>query len=595
MIALFIIIVLLALVGIAFLYLKWRFRLASSNEALIITGMRLGNPEKNNQIFQDEEGRYMKVVRGGGHRLKMFQKSTKVDLTSFKLSIETPKVYTADGIGVFGDAVVTVRVSETLDGIVRYAEQYLGKKQEDISNEVSDVLSGNLRGILSKMQVKEINEDRNKFNEKVIEIAQEQMSRMGFKITSLNLVDIRDDVNYLENLGRPEAARVKKEAEVEEADNRQQTEIKEAEVKENIEKERYQREMNIADTRRDKELKDASIKEETERARAKAEASYNLEIKERNVEIEERKVEVRKQKAEADYTEEVRRADADAEVIRRKNEAEVEAMLNRTRAMDQYKQVIFLEKMIEQMPEFARSVSESLANVDSIRVLDSGDGKATSSLPKSVMDIFGEVQERMSGMTGVDLEQGLKDVMKQTEETAQQKEETPQAKQNESKAAEQDADASEAQNDTATGADWASVSGAASDSVGTEAEGSSPISTSAEEFDTAFDETADEPEDYDVNTGDEEEAEAFRSDESENQEEAANENSKTQEETDSDETSKEQTESFAKEKEDLKQHFIKQAEEKYENSLDDKTKNFITDLVDKHGENAKKFMDRFIK
>src|SRR5699024_6201088 len=311
--------------------------------------------------------------------------------------------------------------------------------------------------ILSKMQVKEINEDRNKFNEKVIEIAQEQMNRMGFKITSLNLVDIRDDVNYLENLGRPEAARVKKEAEVEGADNRQQTEIKEAEVKENIEKERYQREMNIADTRRDKELKDASIKEETERARAKAEASYNLEIKERNVDIEERKVEDRKQKAEADYTEEVRRADADAEVIRRKNEAEVEAMLNRTRAMDQYKQVIFLEKMIEQMPEFARSVSESLANVDSIRVLDSGDGKATSSLPKSVMDIFGEVQERMSGMTGVDLEKGLKDVLKQTEEAANQKQGTTETKQT---------DATEESDETSTESNEESLSGTVSSSLG---------------------------------------------------------------------------------------------------------------------------------
>src|SRR5699024_12492235 len=99
-----------------------------------------------------------------------------------------------DGIGVFGDAVVTVRVSDTLDGIVRYAEQYLGKKQEDISNEVSDVLSGNLRGILSKMQVKEINEDRNKFNEKVSEIAQEQKNSKGLKINSLHIVDSHVEV-----------------------------------------------------------------------------------------------------------------------------------------------------------------------------------------------------------------------------------------------------------------------------------------------------------------------------------------------------------------------------------------------------------------
>src|SRR5699024_393952 len=420
-------------------------------------------------------------------------------------------------------------------------------------------------------------EDRNKFNEKVIEIAQEQMNRMGFKITSLNVVDIRDDVNYLENLGRREAARVKKEAEVEEADNRQQTEIKEAEVKENIEKERYQREMNIADTRRDKELKDASIKEETERARAKAEASYNLEIKERNVEIEERKVEVRKQKAEADYTEEVRRADADAEVIRRKNEAEVEAMLNRTRAMDKYKQVIFLEKMIEQMPEFARSVSESLANVDSIRVLDSGDGKATSSLPKSVMDIFGEVQERMSGMTGVDLEKGLKDVLKQTEAAANQKQGTTETKQT---------DATEESDETSTESNEESLSGAVSTSLG-----------EAENAETEFQEDANDsvhPDAQQTAETEDSETETSPSSESTDGEEASDAESENPEASESTKGSTD-GEFNATDKENLKQYFTQQAEEQLGNHVDDKTKDKINELVDKHGEDAKKFMSRFIK
>ena len=199
-----------------------RYRTAKSNEALIITGPKLGDSEKETNIFSDSEGRSMKIIRGGGYRLRRFQTSTPVNLTSFQLKLSTPRVYTLGGVPIVADAVAMVKVADTLNGIANYAEQFLGKEQDEIELEIIEVLGSNLRAILSKMTVEDINSAREKFNNDVQEIAQKQLDLMGFKITSLGLTDLRDadeENGYLENLGRPRIAEVRKLAEIAEADS----------------------------------------------------------------------------------------------------------------------------------------------------------------------------------------------------------------------------------------------------------------------------------------------------------------------------------------------------------------------------------------
>ncbi|KHE66915.1 epidermal surface antigen, partial [Halobacillus sp. BBL2006] len=76
-----------ALVGgiITFIIFRLRYKTASSNEALIVTGPKLGDPEKEKNVFEDDNGRSVKIIRGGGYRLRMFQTATPIDLTSFQL------------------------------------------------------------------------------------------------------------------------------------------------------------------------------------------------------------------------------------------------------------------------------------------------------------------------------------------------------------------------------------------------------------------------------------------------------------------------------------------------------------------------------
>src|SRR5690625_71077 len=439
-----ILLILSAVVGaVWYIYMKFRYKTVPSNEALIITGPNLGDPKKENNIYIDSEGRSIKVVRGGGERLKLFQSFTRVSLKSFQLKIKTPKVYTKHGVGIFGEAVATVKVADMLEGIVKYAEQFLGKKQSEIEEEISEVLGSNLRAILSEMSVEEINSDRQVFNERVRKIAQQELDEMGFKITSLGLTNIADDESYLENLGRPQISDVKRRAEIAESTNERETKVHVAKMGEEVAKEEYARKMSIADARKEKEINDQRILAETQRETAISEAAYELEQEERRLEIERKRLEikqqdkereltllqlerenrvkleqqevkVRQQKADALYYEKVKEAEAqseyriregraEAEVIRAKSEAEVEAIERRAEALNKHQDVILREKLIEMIPEFAKAVASSMHNVDSIRILDSGQGNQINSLPKAVTGNMVELQESLKEMTGIDL------------------------------------------------------------------------------------------------------------------------------------------------------------------------------------------------
>lgn len=443
------VLVVLGIVGVLvwFGYMKIKYKTVPSNEALIVTGHNIGDSDKDPGVYQDSEGRHMKVVRGGGHRLKLFQHHVFVSLSSFQTNLSTTKVPTINGVQVTAEAVATVKVSDSLGGIVKYSEQFLGKKQKDIVKEISQVLESNFRAIVSKMTVESINGDRESFNEEVRNIAQDQLDRMGFQITSFGLTDLTDEEGYIENLGRPQIAEIKKEAEIAESTNERATKVHVARMNEEIKKEEYEREISIAEARKDKEIKDAKILAETEKEKAKTEASYSLEKAERELEVErerlkiirqdkeeelrilqlareqevkleQEEVKVRKAKADADYYEKVRFSEATAEaelkagkskaeVIRLTSGADIEAIEKRAEALEKNKEVMLTEMVINMLPKYAKAIAEPLGNVESIRILDNGEGKAVNNLPGSVTDIMAKAQESLLQMTGIDIKEVL--------------------------------------------------------------------------------------------------------------------------------------------------------------------------------------------
>lgn len=433
-----------------YIFMKTRYKTVASNEAMIITGPKVGDPEKEKNVYKDDEGRHMRIIRGGGYRMKMFQSSNKVSLKSFQLNIETPQVYTEGGLGVKAQAIATVKVADDLNGIVKYAEQFLGKDQKEISSEIENVLNTNLRSILSKMTVEQINSDREGFNNQVTEVAQKQLNNMGFLITSLGLSNIEDDEGYLENLGKPQIAKVQKEADIAESNARRETELKVAENDEIANKEKIRREMNVAEEKRKKDLRDQEILSETNKATAQAEAAGQLERESRQLEIRQKQLEVDKserqneldliqmekqndvkiqkekdevrrqqaetdklvalKQAEADYETKLKRGQAEAEVIREKYKAEAEGLKERAQAISENKEAILAEKFINMLPELAKAIAEPMSNVESIRVLDGGNGDGINSLSNNVISQMSNLEEGFGQMTGLNLTEMLKNV-----------------------------------------------------------------------------------------------------------------------------------------------------------------------------------------
>src|SRR5690606_2323078 len=142
------------------------------------------------------------------------------------------------------------------------------------------------------------------------------------------------------------------------------------------------------------------------------ERDNEVKLQERQVQLEKQQVEVRKQQADAEYYAKKRAAEAEAEsrilagnaeaeVIRNRSAAEVEALRERAEAMHKHKEVLITEKMIEMLPVYAQAISSSLSNVESIRILDGGNGDQVRSLPNMVTGMMANMTEGLGQMTGI--------------------------------------------------------------------------------------------------------------------------------------------------------------------------------------------------
>ncbi|MDO6656803.1 flotillin family protein [Anaerobacillus sp. 1_MG-2023] len=440
--------ILLVVGGIGFFIFKRRYKTASSNQALIITGPKLGDAEKDNRIFVDDNGRSMKIVRGGGIRLKLFQTSTPIDLTSFQLEIASPKAYTSEGVPIRATSVAEISIGSKLEIVANYAEKFLGKPQKEKERELKEVLEGHLRAIISSLTVDEIYKDFNSVNKKVKNIAEEDLKNLGFEITSFALKELKDDDEengYLEALGRPRIAEARKDADIAEANARRETRMHKAKTDQEAEEDEIRRQIEIARSQKDKDVKEAEYKAEIEQGRARSEQSYNLEQARLNQKVKEEEMQVqyieRQRQVELEQEEQKRRktqadsnaydiranaeaeaerdridgqtkADiekqkglAEAEVIRERGRAEAEAKELMAQAMENYGDAAIIEMLVEMLPKYAHEIAQPLSQISEMKVIDLGGSNSSGStkITDNVTKTMTGLQASLKESTGMDL------------------------------------------------------------------------------------------------------------------------------------------------------------------------------------------------
>lgn len=251
-----------------------KYRTAGPDEALIVTGSFLGS----RNVHVDESNNKIKIIRGGGAFIfPVFQQAKPLSLLSSKLEVMTPEVYTEQGVPVMADGVAIIKIGGSITEIATAAEQFLGKEKTDRENEAKEVLEGHLRSILGSMTVEEIYKNRDKFSQEVQRVASQDLAKMGLVIVSFTIKDVRDKNGYLDSLGKPRIAQVKRDADIATAEAEKETRIKKAEAAKEAKKSELERATEIAEAEKINQLKIAEFRREQDIAKAHADQAYDLE------------------------------------------------------------------------------------------------------------------------------------------------------------------------------------------------------------------------------------------------------------------------------------------------------------------------------
>jgi flotillin len=328
-------------------------------------------------------------------------------------------------------------------------------QQQGIEVFTSEVLAGSLRSIVGRLTIEEIIKDRAAFASAVAEEAETSLTNQGLVLDTFQLQDIQAEGDYLADLGRPEAARVQKEAAIAEARARQAAEQEELLAEE-----------AIAVATRTLALKQAEIKAATDAADAQAAAAGPLAQAARDQEVlaEQEKVamrtaalkdreldtEVRKpadaeryrieQEAEGAKNAAIARAEAErqatiaaaqaaseqsrlvgqgerrrraaiAEAVERAGDAEAAAILARGRAdaealerkaqaFGDFNEAAVLDLVVTMLPALVRAAAEPMSSIDRMTVI-SADG--SSALARGVASNVEQGLQIGSDVTGLDL------------------------------------------------------------------------------------------------------------------------------------------------------------------------------------------------
>src|SRR5437773_4258386 len=243
----------LAILAILFLMATFArlYRKAGPHEALVVYGFRGTRIVKGHGtvIFPMVE-----MCRGLSLELMSFDVAPQQDL------------YTRQGVAVTVEAVAQIKVKSDPESIQTAAEQFLTKSPTEREGLIRLVMEGHLRGIIGQLTVEEIVKQPEMVGERMRSTCAEDMNKMGLEVISFTIKEVRDKNDYISNMGRPDVARIKRDADVATAEAERDTAIKRAEA---------QRAAAVAKAQADK----ARVEAETASLAKQADAQRELEVK----------------------------------------------------------------------------------------------------------------------------------------------------------------------------------------------------------------------------------------------------------------------------------------------------------------------------
>src|SRR6266699_3202890 len=432
------------------------YRKAGPHEALVCYGFR-----------------GTRVVKGHGTvifpMIETFRQLS-LELMSFDVA-PVQDLYTKQGVAVSVEAVAQIKVKSDPVSIQTASEQFLTKSPDQREGLIRLVMEGHLRGIIGQLTVEQIVKEPEMVADRMRSTCMDDMSKMGLEVISFTIREVRDKNEYITNMGRPDVARIRRDAEVAAAEADRDIAIKRAEAtrasavaKAQADMERVAAETaslaKQAEAERDLDLKRASYLEMTKKAQATADKAYEIEtnimqqqvitesvrvqqvereaqVKVQVAEIERREreliatvlkpAEVERQRIETLASAERQRSiteaegrasairaqgEAEAEIIFKKGEAEAKAMNVKAEAFQEYNQAAVIDKLFTGLPDVVRALAEPLSKVDKVTIVSTGNGDAAGAykLTGDVTRIAAQVPALFEALSGMQMSELLSKV-----------------------------------------------------------------------------------------------------------------------------------------------------------------------------------------
>ena len=275
--AMFVAVAVVAILFVFFLFIGiWasRYTKVGPNQVLVVSG------GKHRIVDPDGTAREIgfRIVKGGGTFVMPVKE--KVDILSLEIltiDVQTPEVYTSKGVPVKVDGVAQIKIKGDDISIATASEQFLSKNTDEIKSVAMQTLEGHLRAILGTMTVEEIYQNRDAFASKVQEVAAGDMANMGLGIVSFTIRDIRDSQGYLDALGKPRIAQVKRDAQIAQAEADRDAMIRSAQATQAGQEAKFAADSKIAEAQRDYQSNVAQYQAAVNQKKAEADLAYDLQ------------------------------------------------------------------------------------------------------------------------------------------------------------------------------------------------------------------------------------------------------------------------------------------------------------------------------
>src|SRR5256884_5717754 len=249
------------------------YRKAGPHEALVVYGFR-------------------GTRRVKGHGTVIFPmiencRDLSLELMSFDVAPQQDP-YTRQGVAVTVEAVAQIKVKSDTESILTASEQFLTKTDQEREALIKLVMEGHLRGIIGQLAVEEIVKQPEMVGDRMRSTCADDMNKMGLEVISFTIKEVRDKNEYIINMGKPDVARIKRDADVAAAEADRDTAIRRALAQREsaVAKAQADQDRVLAETlslakqaeaQRDLEVKRAQFLEVTKRQQAQADKAYDIQ------------------------------------------------------------------------------------------------------------------------------------------------------------------------------------------------------------------------------------------------------------------------------------------------------------------------------